>query len=729
MVTKYTGNRATQLYLALVFFLLASGICLAGYSYYKGQKKLIKQSFSHELSAIGDLKAGELLAWRKERLSDALIIVQNRRSIEDIRSLVQNEINPRAAQAVKGWMLSYKQNQDYADILLLDPSGNVKLTTAETTAPLDGYLLNFVPEVIRERNPRFSELYRSDHASPAGLGLFAPVIDFGQSDQPIIGVLLFKIDTGKFLYPLIQKWPTASHSAETLVVARHGDEIVYLNEFRHGKSPFPRRFPLVTERLSGALAARGHEGVVDALDYRGLPVLAYLRHIPDSHWYMVAKIDKEEIFRPLQERVFLIVLVAALSITGVGIGLAFLWTIQKAQMHKKEGEVLRLARDELDRRVEERTSELVEANAVLKERTALLELSRDAIIVRDLEGRIIYWNKGAEQTYGWSREEAKGRLPRELLKSKYPIPLEDLESAVFSQGHWEGELIHVTRQNDVMVVESRWALQTNENGQPIAMLEINRDITSRKQADQALNDYAKKLERSNQVLQDFAFVASHDLQEPIRKIASFGSRLRSEYRDALGEEGLDYLERMRGATVRMQLLIESLLAYSRVTTKAEPFTSVDLDKIAKEVLLDLEIPIKETDALVEIGELPHIEADPNQISQLFQNVIGNAIKYHKTGERPIVKVHSKCEEGNCQIAVEDNGIGFDEKYLDRIFQPFQRLHGKSGPYAGSGMGLAICRKIVDRHNGTITATSKPGKGSTFVISLPIKQKTREWGQL
>lgn len=239
----------------------------------------------------------------------------------------------------------------------------------------------------------------------------------------------------------------------------------------------------------------------------------------------------------------------------------------------------------------------------------------------------------------------------------------------------------------------------------------------------ALQESYAALERSNRELQEFAFVASHDLQEPLRKIQSFGERLKTKYEDSLGDEGKDYLERMTGAAKRMQGLIQALLSYSRVTTKAEPFSSVDLNRIAQEVLADLETTMEATGGRVKVSDLPTLEADPNQMRQLFQNLLSNALKFHGE-EKPLIKISGQRmrqpQVSHYMILVEDNGIGFDEKYLDRIFNPFQRLHGR-GTYEGTGIGLAICRKIAERHGGNITARSTPGKGSTFIITLPAEQ--------
>lgn len=235
----------------------------------------------------------------------------------------------------------------------------------------------------------------------------------------------------------------------------------------------------------------------------------------------------------------------------------------------------------------------------------------------------------------------------------------------------------------------------------------------------------QELSRSNEELQEFAFVASHDLQEPLRKIKTFGDRLKASCGDVLSEQGRDYLERMQNAARRMQTLIEDLLTLSRVTTRAQPFVAVDLLQVTQEVLSDLEISIQQTGATIEIGELPVIDADPLQMRQLLQNLIGNALKFHQKEIQPIVKIYSQLlydpehvSGEQCQIIVEDNGIGFNEKYLDRIFNVFQRLHGRS-EYDGTGIGLAICRKIVERHQGSITARSEPGQGAKFIVTLPI----------
>jgi PAS domain S-box-containing protein len=295
--------------------------------------------------------------------------------------------------------------------------------------------------------------------------------------------------------------------------------------------------------------------------------------------------------------------------------------------------------------------------------------------------------------------------------------------------------------------EKHWLLTSklplrDPSGKIVGLVGIGRDITARKLAEDSLRSSEAKLrqstiqlERSNHELQDFAYVASHDLQEPLRKIVVFGERLKEKKIEDLGPEAKDYLERMQKAAARMQTLINDLLTFSRVTTKARPFTSVNLAEVAADVVNDLEGRIEQVKGRVEIvGTLPVIDAEALQMRQLLQNLIGNALKFRRPEEPPVVKVEAQIisDPGTparqlCKLMVSDNGIGFDEKYLDRIFNVFQRLHTRN-EYEGTGMGLAITKKIALYHSGEITAKSTPGQGATFIVTLPVshpKQATNE----
>ncbi len=239
-----------------------------------------------------------------------------------------------------------------------------------------------------------------------------------------------------------------------------------------------------------------------------------------------------------------------------------------------------------------------------------------------------------------------------------------------------------------------------------------------------IKSYSTKLEESNRNLQDFTHICSHDLQEPLRKVRAFGDRLKDKFSETLGEEGLDYLGRMQNAASRMQDLIRSLLEFSRVSSKTQPFVPVNLDTIAREVLSDLETRIESTQGQVDLINLPTIDADPLQMRQLIQNLVGNALKFNRDNIPPYIQVEGRFltngQTGQCEITVRDNGIGFDQKYADKIFGIFQRLNTRND-YEGTGVGLAIVKKIIERHQGSIKAQSGVGEGATFIIILPIHQ--------
>jgi light-regulated signal transduction histidine kinase (bacteriophytochrome) len=241
-------------------------------------------------------------------------------------------------------------------------------------------------------------------------------------------------------------------------------------------------------------------------------------------------------------------------------------------------------------------------------------------------------------------------------------------------------------------------------------------------SERALKIYAAKLQRSNQELEQFATIASHDMQAPLRKIILFSEYLRDSLGDSIPKESRDYLDRMHKATQKMRNLITDLLMLSRVNRKGQPFQWVDLGEILQDVLSDLEEPLRESKGKIEIDQTLSLEADPIQMHQVLQNLIGNALKFRKADTPPHVCVSMERSDANhASITVQDNGIGFDKKYLDRIFAVFERLHGEQ-EYEGTGMGLAIVSKIVERHGGTVSAHSSPGQGARFTIVLPIHHR-------
>jgi PAS domain S-box-containing protein len=273
-----------------------------------------------------------------------------------------------------------------------------------------------------------------------------------------------------------------------------------------------------------------------------------------------------------------------------------------------------------------------------------------------------------------------------------------------------------------------------ERGTAVSGMILFQDITEIRKAEMQLESRLVDLDRSNKELENFAYVASHDLQEPLRKISAFGDRLKSKYESVLPPDGADYIRRMTDATLRMQRLISDLLAFSRITRVAEPFQVINMSQVIREILGDIEMKIHNTGATIITDGLAEIEGIPSQMHQLFQNLLLNAIKFSRQGVAPLIKIHGEIvtarqvrKKGGgkyLRISVKDNGIGFDQQYSDRIFTLFQRLHGRHD-YEGTGIGLAVCKKIVEFHNGTIEAFGVENEGAEFVVVLPLTQWVKE----
>jgi signal transduction histidine kinase len=288
------------------------------------------------------------------------------------------------------------------------------------------------------------------------------------------------------------------------------------------------------------------------------------------------------------------------------------------------------------------------------------------------------------------------------------------------------------RVRDLAEINERLEERVRERTEAISVANdaLREQVAERERAEKTVRLVAHELERSNRELSQFAAVASHDLQEPLRKIQTFGDRLLSLCHAQLDDQGREYLDRMLVSAARMRALIDGLLEYSRVSSRHQPLAAVDLGTIAREVAGDLEIRLHQAHGQVEVGDLPTIQADPLQMRQLLQNLIGNALKFQRAGVAPHVRVSAQLVAGNlpsnvgpesnswCELTVEDNGVGFDPAYAPRVFELFQRLHRRD-EFEGTGMGLAICKKIVERHGGTIAANSTPGQGSRFVVAFPV----------
>jgi PAS domain S-box-containing protein len=359
------------------------------------------------------------------------------------------------------------------------------------------------------------------------------------------------------------------------------------------------------------------------------------------------------------------------------------------------------------------------AEAQIRKLSSAVEQSTSIIIITDTNARIDYVNPKFTQVTGYSSEEVLGKNPRILKSTETPLEVyNELWKTISSGGEWHGEL-HNKKKNG----ESYWARASispikNVDGITTHYLGVQEDITDRKKAQSALQNYATELERSNEELQQFAYVASHDLQEPLRMITSYLTLLENRYKDKLDDDADEFIDYAVNGAKRMKQLIKDLLQYSRVGTHGNPFKKTKCEEVLKKTLNNLEVTVIENAVDITHDKLPVVKADELQLLQLFQNLISNAIKF-RSEKLPKIHIGAKSKNGEWIFSVQDNGIGIEKEYEKRIFIIFQRLHSNS-KYPGTGIGLALCKKIVERHRGRIWFDSKPDEGSTFYFTIPRK---------
>jgi signal transduction histidine kinase len=594
--------------LILLFVLLTAGIGAAGYGYWQNELAHALREKNNELAAIADLKARQIADWRAERLAEAESILTTSFIVSHAqRWLASGGKDQAEERALLAWMKAPRHSRHYRCVYLFDPQGEMRLASNSDRPTPCEFTRPAVLEALRTQRVQFLDFHATHLSERVHLSLFVPLLAEANGKKTAIGALAFEIDPHHFLYPLTQSWPTPSPTAETLLVRREGDSVLYLNELRHRKAAaLTVRQPLSNTALPAVRAALGEEGPFASKDYRGVEVLSVLRRIPDSPWFMVAKIDRSEVDTPLRNRAVLVASICALLIGLTAVAVILLWRQQQMRFdlarHEFEEKALHDANLELETRVAERTREL-------------------------------------------QVEIAQHRLTEKALKASL-----------------------------------------------------------------------EELSRSNEDLEQFAYIASHDMQEPLRMVASYVQLLERRYRDRLDQDAHDFIGYAVEGITRMQRLINDQLTYALVGIDTSQSETTDANQVLAEVLANLKPLTEENHAEISQDVLPAVPVIHSQFGQLLQNLIGNAIKFHGE-DTPRIHVTARREGNGWLFSVSDNGIGIAPEYFDKIFLIFKRLHSRE-KYPGTGIGLAICKRIVARHHGRIWVESELGKGSTFHFTIP-----------
>ncbi|MGJ5815839.1 sensor histidine kinase [Paludibaculum fermentans] len=374
---------------------------------------------------------------------------------------------------------------------------------------------------------------------------------------------------------------------------------------------------------------------------------------------------------------------------------------------------LREALDKLALEVEERNRQ-----------ASLLNLTHDTIFVRDMSDTITYWNRGAQELFGWTPEQAVGRQAHELLMTVFPLPIEEIRAELLAAGRWDGELEKTRSDGTRVFVASRWSLRRDELQRPVAILETNNDITDRKQREQEINTLNQELgkrtvelEAINKELEAFAYSISHDLRAPLRHMAGFTELLQKNAAPVLNDRNKRYVAMVLESAQRMGALIDDLLAFSRIGRAETRMTSVNLQQLVQEALAEVRPEAAKRDIVWTVGSLPSSYGDRSMLRLVFVNLVANAVKFTRT--RPRSEIEIGCQghaDGQVVLFVRDNGVGFDMRYVNKLFGVFQRLHPPE-TFEGTGIGLATVQRIVHRHGGRVWAESVLDQGATFYFSL------------
>jgi PAS domain S-box-containing protein len=372
------------------------------------------------------------------------------------------------------------------------------------------------------------------------------------------------------------------------------------------------------------------------------------------------------------------------------------------------------SRNDLQKEVAERTQQ-----------ASLLNLTHDTIFVRDMNDVITYWNRGAQELYGWTAEKAIGKHTHQLLQTAFPIPIEEVQAELLRTDRWEGELQKTKADGSRVAVASRWSLRRDDQGRAAAILETNNDISDRKRREEEirqLNDELGKrttdLEASNKELEAFAYSVSHDLRAPVRHMAGYTELLQKHASSILDEKSNRYILTILESAKRMGTLIDDLLAFSRIGRVEARSTTVSLDQLVKEVLGEVQPEIDGRNIAWKIGALPDLYGDRSMLRLALVNFISNAVKFTRTRPQAVIEVG--CLEKNkdgAVVFIKDNGVGFDMKYANKLFGVFQRLHPTEA-FEGTGIGLATVQRIIHRHGGRVWAEGLEDRGATFFFSIP-----------
>lgn len=695
-VIEFAGSprQRLPLVLILIFVLLSAGIVSAGYLYYHGGETSQRQEVEKQLIAVGDLKVAELAQWRKERLSDGGIFFRNTAFSALVGRYFYRPDDLEAQRELESWLSKVLAYEQYDRAFLLDPQGIERLSLPLRPERIASVISQRTPEILETGAVVFQDFFRDDQDQRVYMAVLVPILDLPDGGPPL-GMLVLRIDPEQYLYPFINRWPTPSPTAETLLVRRDGSDVLYLNELRFRKdTALILRYPLDRQELPAVKVVLGEKGIVDGADYRGVSVIADLQAIPNSPWFLVARIDAAEAFGPLVAQLWVMIFLVAALLFCSGAGVGFVWRQQNTRFYRERFQA---------------SEALRQSEASLQRAEAIGHLGHWRL---DLANEQLSWSEEMYRLYGIRPEDFTFNYAV-FTRLVHPEDRDDFDQttlAIQKEGTAPFSYRIVRADGEIRHLSGTGELERDPSGKAVGMFGTVQDVTG-------LHQKERELQEKNAELERFTYTISHDLKSPLVTVKTFLGYLKEDLGNSEGERVEQDMGYIHGAADKMAQLLDELLEMSRIGRVVNPPVRVELGELAQEALNLVAGRISEGGVQVQVdNQAVVLIGDRPRLVEIWQNLVENAVKFVGNQPSPRIEIGADRRGQETLFYVRDNGLGIDTRFQERVFNLFEKLDPR---IEGAGLGLAMVKRIVELYGGKIWLESKGlGKGSCFWFTLP-----------